>query len=321
MSIGDFARFARSAGLRPGAIVPDGKWRRCPTDDHPRTKNGSYKLATDGLVGWVMDFATHDAPLIWRPEKVFVSPPVDAATIARRMAQDQRSRDEATRGARAYYERASTLIGGHPYLESHGLDMAGCRGLKIDAHNWLVVPATKGRELVTVQRIATCGEKRFWAGAPVKGASYIIERPNAPVTVMVEGLATGLAIYAAAPLTRVVVCFDSGNLPRVAESLTVQGMVCIAGDNDHATETRTGRNPGLEAARHAAELLGCEVAAPTGITGTDWCDYRNERREALLASRSYGSRVSEREVGRTVDAEVAGAIARAARLVSRKGAA
>lgn len=317
----DFETFLRAAGLRPRTIAADGRWRRCPTDDHPKKRNGAYCLAPDGLVGWCQDWAVHEKPITWRPEKEYTAPPMDYQAIRRRNEEDRRRQRDAIDGARAFYDRCEPLLGGHEYLTRHGLDMAGCRGLKVDRDGWLVVPAWNGRELSTVQRISAAGDKRFWTGAPVKGASYTIERARASITVLCEGMATGLAVFAAAPLTRVVVCFDSGNLPRVVEQLPRRGMVAVAADNDHATAERIGKNPGLLAAQAAADALGCGVAAPVGIDGTDWADYRQERVTARLAARPYGSRERDGDVRRAVDAEIAAAIAKAARFLSERGAA
>lgn len=316
----DFADFVRAAGLLPGAIVADGRWRRCPTEDHPRKKNGAYKLATDGLIGWVQNHAVHPEPLTWRPEKEGAAPQMDYQAIRRRNEREQARRTRAIQAAREFYAQCSPLIGGHTYLTRKGLDMAGCRGLKVDREGWLVVPMAHGREIQSVQRIAGDGSKRFWSGAPTTGASYAVDRRGATLTVLCEGLATGLAIYAAVPMARVVVAFTASNLPKVAAQLPRQGMACVAADNDHGTEARIGSNPGILSAREAASILGCAVAIPEGIEGTDWCDLRQERLGARLGREVYGKRKeSEGAVRRAVDAEIARAVMRSARFLPATG--
>lgn len=287
-----------SAGLIPGDVIPDGRWHRCPTEAHPKKRNGSWKLALDGLIGWCQDFAVHTEPLTWRPDKDNLAQ-VDHSAIARRREIGRRTLIRATSAARAFYTSCAWLRGGHPYLSAHGLDMTGCHGLKIDLDGWLVVPVRLGRSLVSVQRISPEGEKLFWPGASVKGASYTIERTNASISVLCEGLATGLAIFAAAPLVRVIAAFNAGNLARVQMP---PGMTVVAADNDHETATRIGSNPGLDAAGVAAAVLGCGVAVPTGIEGTDFCDWRQE-----MVARRLASRVKEREsdIRLAVDAEIA----------------
>lgn len=319
-----FEETLRAAGLLPRTIAADGKWRRCPTVDHPKKKNGAFKLAVDGAVGWYQDWATQTEAVTWRVERPTNAPvrsAPDFAGIARRAAQNRREQEQATKEAREYYASACRpLLGGHAYLTAHGLDMTGCVGLKVDRKGWLVIPAYDGRGMLsTVQRISAEGEKRFWPGAPVQGASYTVDRQRASITVLCEGLATGLAVFAAAPLTRVVVAFNSGNLIRVAERLAQRGMVVVAADNDHGTAERLGKNPGLEAAQQVAAVLGCGVAAPEHIAGTDWADYRQERLATRLGQ--MGPRDRESEVRRAVDAEIAAAITREARFIRGKGVA
>ena len=144
----------------------------------------------------------------------------------------------------------------------------------------------------------------------MKAGSYAVERKGASITVLCEGLATGLAIFAAVRLTRVLVGFNSGNLSRVP--VARRGMVCVAADNDHGTQAKLGHNPGVEAATEAADGLGCGVAVPVGIQGTDWADYRAERLAWMLA---YRVKAREGDLRRSVDAEIEAAIMKNARLV------
>lgn len=318
-----FAEFVADAGLRPRQILPDGTWRRCPTESHPRKRNGAYCLAPDGRIGWVQDWSVDTSPRTWRPDGAATPgtarEAISAAEIRRRHQEDQARQQRAMVAARAAYDDAAPLIGGHPYLDAHGLDMAGCRGLRVDAVGWLVVPMRRAGAVVSVQRIAPDGDKRFWPGAPTGGAGYAIQRPGAPVTILCEGLATGLSLYAAVPAATVVVAFNAGNLPRIAAALTRRGLMAVAADNDHETETRIGRNPGVDYAREAAAVLGCDVAIPTGIRGTDWCDYVQERLAAALEP-VHGRRTpSEGAARRAVHAEINAAVMRAARYVARAG--
>lgn len=310
----DFANFCRAAGLLPRDIAPDGRWHRCPTESHPRSTNGAHKLSVDGRFGFVQDWAIHPEPLLWSADSTRPAPIVDHATIQRRRAAERQRTAAATRSARGYFDACNRLREGHPYLAGKNLDMTGCFGLRIDADGWLVVPMIIGGRLSSVQRINSEGDKLFWKDAPTRGASYTIERRGAPLTVLCEGLATGLCIFAAVPTARVVVAFNAGNLFRVAEALPRNGMVAIAADNDHATEAKVGSNPGIQAAQRAAAALGCGFAAPAGIAGTDWLDYRNERiveRQQVVRR----GRASESSIRRAVDAEIAAAITRCSTLM------
>lgn len=270
-----FDGFLRAHGLRPGKIAADGRWRRCPTEDHSKKRNGSYKLAIGGGIGWCQNWATMDSPAQWTAEKG--SQQVAAPDRARMLADHRRmmaEREQAVQRARAYYQAARPLRDGHPYLDSHGLDMRGCYGLRVDSDGWLVVPAYIDRQIVSYQRISPDGQKRFAKGAPIQGSTYTIERASATLTIICEGLATGLALYHALTDSRIVVCWHTSNL---TAAKVRRGMRVIAADNDHATEERIGKNPGLEAAQKAAAHYGCGVAYPDGLEGSDWCDYRMEQ--------------------------------------------
>jgi len=292
----EFGDFLRSIGLRPGVIAADGKIRRCPTDSKPRKKNGAYFLAPDGLYGWGQDHRVHAEPIEWRPERRDVAlPAFDPAKLRRAREDHRRKQEYAVQDARRFYAHCTPLRGGHPYLRSHGLDMTGCYGLRVDRDGWLVVPIFIGRNITSLQRIAPDGTKLFWKDAPFKGGSYTLRRPGAPLTILCEGLATGLALYAAVPTASVTVAFTAGNMVQVAPRIG-PGLRVVAADNDHETVCHKHRAEGLEAPFEpwderpdwclcnpgraygdaAAEILGCGVALPTGIHGTDWCDWMQE---------------------------------------------
>lgn len=308
-------------GFRPRRpVAPDGKWHRCPTDSHPRKKNGSYKLARDGQVGWFKEFGRDMSPNTWRTDRVERSEPYDSSWLLKAQADAAAHKTARTQAARNYYDNCTPLVGGHPYLESHGLDMTGAYGLRVDASGWLVVPASRRSTLTSVQKISPTGQKRFWSGASVKGSSFTIDRRNATVTVLCEGLATGLAIFAAVPDARVVVAFDAGNLTQMEKPT---GFAVIAADNDWETVCQRHRdeglalpfdpweerpewclcNPGRCAAAAAAKKFGCGVVWPNGIEGTDWCDWRQEIYQARLMERRPKER--EADIRRAVDTKLA----------------
>lgn len=306
-----FDAFLRSLGLRPRQIAPDGKWRRCGTEDKPRSWNGAYKLTTDGRVGWGQDWSVMPHPTMWKANGDERPEPVDLAALRRAEQEQIRERQQAQDAARLFYSGCAELRGGHPYLEAKGLDMTGCHMLRVDADGWLVIPALRGGTFVSLQRIAPDGTKRFWRNAPVAGSSYTIERRDAQVTVLCEGLATGLACFRALPHSRVVVAWNAGNLAKLP--VRPRGMVVIAADNDHETAARFGKNPGLEAAEHAASELGCGIAYPEGIVGTDFADYRQEKIAARM-ERRY--RQTAAQIEQIVDAEIRDMLMSKARFLS-----
>jgi putative DNA primase/helicase len=296
-----FEHFVRSLGLIPKNVSPDGKWHRCGTETNPKSLNGAYKLTQDGRLGWAQDWSSMDSPASWtvskaeapnfRPEDLHKAREEEAAIVA-----------AAIRDAKDYYALCKPLRGGHPYLESHGLNMAGCYGLRVGKDGWLVIPSyLEPGNLRTIQRIAPDGTKRFWAGAPLGGSTYRITRDYSTVTIICEGLATGLACFAAVPDSQVIVAWNAGNLKLVKG---ISGMAVIAADNDHGTEQRIGVNPGRQKAEEAAKALGIGIAWPDNIQGTDWADYRKERREQISQS-STSKFATDGVISRRVDQEIA----------------
>ena len=79
-------------------------------------------------------------------------------------------------------------------------------------------------------------------------------------------------------MARVIVCFDAGNLVKVASQFKARGLTVVCADNDGKSATNTGIDKG----RQAAEAIGCGVAYPEGIDGTDWADALLERGPARV---------------------------------------
>jgi putative DNA primase/helicase len=280
-------------GLKPRAVIPDGDWHRCPTVDKPRSLNGSYKLWPSGKRGLFRNFALHDDCCEWRDEHASVVP---SQEIQRQMREnrerEQQRRIAAIDAARAHWEGAKPA-GLHPYVQRKGLSIRGMQDLR-ECDGKLLVPMYKGSSLMSIQTIDADGEKRFWTGAPTKGASFEIAREGAPITCLCEGLATGLAIFQSVPQARVIVAFSSDQLLPAVEHLQLRGAVVVCADNDHGTLAARGFNPGLLAAQKVVDATGCGMAYPTDIEGTDWADAFKEwgkrapsriRREILRAIR------------------------------------
>jgi len=259
------------AGLLPREVIADGRWRRCATVSKPKKRNGAYKLAIGGGRGWYRDWALDDSLQVWDDDREQEVRPVDMAKMRAHQERERAYRVQAMRNARAFWGDCKPLNRPHPYLERKGLTPHGCASLRTN-EGLLVVPVWNGEWIVSVQTITAEGEKRFWPGAPVKAGAFVIERAHAAVTAVCEGLATGLAIYQSMRQARVIVAFDAGNLLPVVQRMRPVGSVVLCADNDHRTAERTGVNVGIEKAVNAAELIGCGVAYPEGINGTDWAD-------------------------------------------------
>jgi putative DNA primase/helicase len=266
-----FDQALRVAGLLPNVIADDGKWRRCKTVDKPAKKNGAYALYADGR-GFFKNWATDDGMNAWRDDNATQARPIDMERVHAQRARDRQYRIQAVHSARAFWGSARPLSLAHPYFVNKGLSPVGCKGLRTH-DGLLVVPVFFRGNLISVQTISADGTKRFWPGAPVKAGSFVLKRDRAPVTVLCEGLATGLAIFQSVRTCSVIVAFDAGNLVPVAEELRPTGSVVVAADNDWQTHIKRGTNPGIEKGTNVAELIGAGVAYPEGIEGSDWADF------------------------------------------------
>jgi putative DNA primase/helicase len=271
----DFRDALMAAGLRPRDVPADGEWHRCSTDDKPKKKNGAFKLALDGRAGWFIDFASGMGVVTWHATGLTSHAPMDQSAIIARRARERSDRIQALRRVRAYWQQSRPCTRLHPYLERKGLSAMGTVGLR-EHDGLLVVPVWWHDKLISVQTIHPDGTKRFFAGCSVKGGAFLMSRKGSAVTALVEGLATGLAVFQAVRHSSVVVAFDCGNLLPVTQTLGLRGSVVFAADNDWGTLAKRGVNPGIQAATNAAELIGAGVAWPKDIEGTDMCDYLQE---------------------------------------------
>jgi len=306
-----FLDFIRSCGVVPPDGLTPGRWQRCSTLAHPRKKNGSIKINDDQTFGWVQDFSTMHEPVTWQADKAQRPVYIDQAEIASRAAARRREIVMACTAARIFYDSCEPLLNGHTYLINKGLGMSGCHGLKVDDKGWLVVPMYYNGRVCSVQRISEDGDKRFWLGATTKATSYVLDCQTPAITLLTEGLATGLTLRLAVPDARVIVAFNSGNLIHLAGRIKVTGMAAICADNDHETEQRIGKNPGIEAGTAAAALLNCGLAYPE-CDGTDFNDLfqecmKVERQNNLFRS---GHKLSVAEQEKEVHATIRAVIMR-----------
>lgn len=268
-----FTQALLGAGLLPRDVIADGKWHRCATVDKPKKKNGAFLLSIDGQRGWFKNFATDIDFNVWAEDRPLTEAEKRnyAAQAKDIEAKERAKRLDAMKAMRAHWMGLPALRGGHPYLEAKGLTLQGCEGLRVDGDK-LVIPMLRAGYLQSLQTITPAGEKKYRSGCPVTGAVYSIDRPRATLTCFAEGFATGLAVFQSVPDCRVVVCFDAGNMVRVAEAAKPTGLTVVCADNDWHGNANTG----IEKGQKAAELMRCGVSYPKGIEGTDWADALRE---------------------------------------------
>ena len=138
-------------------------------------------------------------------------------------------------------------------------------------------------DIQSLQFIDKEGEKRFFTGAPIKGAFYsiglsskiLLENKAVPI-LLCEGFATAETLYAATGFSTVAAMM-AGNLLSVAEKLKLkypQKSILILADNDRRED---GSNTGITKAREAVKKLNIAgyIAPEFGASedGSDWNDY------------------------------------------------
>lgn len=203
-----FEDFCRSYGLiLDHALL--GKWVATPTTDHPRKRNGRYKLLGD--IGWVQNWATMSEPVTWKS-----SGAVRSGDVSRQLRDAQRERAQAAQQAanRAQMIMSQAQTQKHPYLERKGFP-------DLMFPVWegkLVVPMRINGTVVGAQLIDEQGEKKFLPGQTSKGASFTFDAGGLPF--FCEGFATALSLRAALQAMkmrhRIVVAFSAGNLEHIA---------------------------------------------------------------------------------------------------------
>ena len=254
-----FEEFAAAHGLIIH-YVEYGAWRRVPTTDHPRKRNGAYRHL--GEVAFVQNHATMGDVAVWHPD-ADSDIRIDSAAIARRAADADRARRLAQLAASSKAQAIikTCRLSTHPYLASKGFPDA--RGLVTEAGE-LIIPMRDCAtgDVLGAQKISLEDNewtKKMLFGMRAKGASYRIGSARAAELWFVEGYATGLSVDAALKLLRlsaaVVVCFSTSNLVYVASRLA--GMRFVFADND---------------ASGAGERAAWDTGLPYAMSGTDGQD-------------------------------------------------
>lgn len=262
------AMHAEGIGItEPGNIVPDGEIHRFHIDGH---KSGSLNgwavlhldagVAAGAFGNWQTGQSTK-----WRAGRGRVSPAevirideIIKAAQSRREAKRAESAAHARILAGNTWDNATEASADHPYLKRKGIQPHGIR----QSGNLLIIPLWNiAGELESLQYITPEGKKRFLSGGRVRGLFCTIGTliPD-PRIVICEGFATAASLHEATGLLTVA-AMNCGNLLPVARNWKhrYNGHAYIIGaDNDADTEG----NPGLTAARAAAEATGAKLIVP-----------------------------------------------------------
>lgn len=232
----DFIDFARGHGIIINELPPIGSWKRYPTEDHPRKRNGACKYM--GTHGFVQNHATSTVVSLWRPENADrIELDMRAIIIEQARAERERAKLASAAVSKAVSMLNASGNATHPYLEAKGFDREMGIVLKIDNQPVLLIPMRTGKSLVGLQQIWPDGTKKFLYGQRTAGATFTFD--NKGINIVCEGYATALSVRAAMRQLKrrytIHVCFSAGNMVRVAEGLE-PGLVIV--DND---ESGTGQ--------------------------------------------------------------------------------
>ncbi|MFS2101065.1 toprim domain-containing protein [Variovorax sp. Varisp85] len=263
-AVDQFLSAIESAGLVPPAIIRgDGKLYRFSPSGRCGDNAGWYVLHLDSVpAGSFGNWRTgesqnwcakeeHDLTDIERQEQR------ERIRAARRMhdAVSTRKQGEAASKALALWAQCES-VRSHDYLTRKGIE---AHGVRTDGHHLFVPIRDTTGELHSLQTISPDGAKWFMPGGRVRGCYHMIGHPKGRL-ITCEGYATGATIHEATG-DAAAVTFSAGNLLSVAVALRAEYPsieIIIAADDDW----KTPGNPGLSAARLAAQAVGGRVAKP-----------------------------------------------------------
>jgi len=225
----DFIQFARSHGIIINELPTVGSWKRYPTEDHPKKRNGAVKYM--GSHGFVQNHATSTVVSLWKPDSINAPTDMRAIIIGQAKAEQERKKlaIEATNKAVRMLNDSGYRT--HAYLEAKGFPDEQGSVLNIENKPVLLIPMRLGKSLCGVQQIWEDGTKKFLYGQRTSGATFAFD--NKGLNIVCEGYATALSVRAAMKQLKrrytIHVCFSAGNMVRVAEGLE-SGLVIA--DND-----------------------------------------------------------------------------------------
>ena len=234
-----FEDFARIHGLIVDRVIPH-RQVRTPTEDKPRSKNGSYKFL--GHVGFVINWATMEEPAIW-----FSDDKTASVEVFKKSSIDHTK--ERERLAKKASEKAGWILHQckqetHPYLASKGFPNELGNVWTKDNERILVIPMRIDKRLVGCQLIDDKGVKKFLYGQTTKGATLTMNAKGYPI--FCEGYATALSIREAMIANNIKysihVCFSASNMKFVAGQFPY-GLIVADNDHSHVGET-TARKTG-----------------------------------------------------------------------------
>jgi putative DNA primase/helicase len=283
-----FDAWSRSAGDVYDAKAARATWR-------------SIKPGGGVTIGSVLQMAKLQGFEI--PKDSIPSKKPDPVALAQREREQQEARQREKTEAGAAQEKAAAaalaywegLISTRPEKPTYPeRKSVGDHGVRFEAATGTtVVPMCDAEGVLrNVQRIlprkpASGGLDKFYGPSCVRGGRKaglmhaigidLATDDTAPVVMLLaEGYATACSLHEATEYP-VVLGFDAGNLLPVAKALRKRfpaALLVVCGDDDVQTFSRTGKNPGREAAEAAARAVRGVAVFPQGLGdhGSDFND-------------------------------------------------
>lgn len=236
----DFISFCQAHGIIINSPPPVGVWKRFPTQDHPKKRNGAVKYM--GTHAYVQNHATDTEVSIWRGEAQ-QHQQRDFKALAEKAERERLAMQrEAVSKAAAILNQCQ--IGNHAYLKAKGFPDEGGNVMVSEGKQTLVIPMRVGSSLVGCQLIDEEGNKRFLYGQRTSGAEFCFN--NKGPHIVCEGYATALSVRAALKAMKrrytIHVCFSAGNMKKVAA--TIESGLVIADNDESGTGERTAKEIG-----------------------------------------------------------------------------
>jgi putative DNA primase/helicase len=252
-------------GLKPPAIVADGKLHRFDTDKKG-DKSGWFVLYPDNIPAGRFGCWKQGIDVAFRADMGRQLSIAEEMALAARMDRARKERDEAMAKARAVaadtveaiWDNAIPASPDHPYLARKGVEPHGARAT---GDGRLIVPlyAPDGH-LASVQYIDHGGGKLYHSGGQTGGCSWLIGSLEGASTLYVaEGFATAATIYQETG-SPVVVAYSASNLVPVTGTWREMTNlpITIVADNDAGG---TGR----KYADQASAKYGVSVVVPPDL--------------------------------------------------------
>ena len=238
----DFIQFARSHGILINDMPPLGVWKRFPTEDHPRSRNGAVKFMGD--VGFVQNHATSTVVSIWKPDSPITTKVKSTYLASIRSAEDEQKKKQHQAMQRAVGMLNGSGLSTHPYLEAKGFPDEQGNVLWAEGKPVLLIPMRVAGNLVGLQQIDQDGGKKFLYGQRTSNAVFTFD--NKGMNVLCEGYATALSVRLAFKQMKqrytLHVCFSAGNMAKVAAGL--EPGLLIADNDASGTGQRVAEESG-----------------------------------------------------------------------------